>query len=67
MELELVFVVQIGIGKDERYKLHLFTLGGLPYIDKKQLPESVLTILICLKGQMVLRNHENVGAVESPK
>lgn len=52
----MVFVVQIGLGKDEGYINFTYSL-----------PESVLTILICLTGQMVLRNHENVEAVDSPK
>ena len=52
----MVFVVQIGLGKDEGYI-------NLTY----SLPESVLTVLFCLTGQMVLRNHENVKAVDYPK
>lgn len=46
------------------YKLHLFTLGVLPYIDKQRLPESVLTLLVCLEDEMMLRNDTNVEAVE---
>ena len=52
-ELKLVFAVQIGLGKDERYINFTYSL-----------PESVLTISICLTGRMVLRNNENV---DSPK
>ena len=52
----MVFAVQIGLGKDERYINFTYSL-----------PESVLTISICLTGRMVLRNHENVEAVDSPK
>ena len=46
------------------YKLHLFTLGVLPCIDKKRLPESVLTLLVCLADEMMFRNDTNVEAVE---
>ena len=49
----MVFVVQIGLGKDEGYINFTYSL-----------PESVLTISICLTGRMVLRNNENV---DSPK
>ena len=49
------------------YKFHLFTLGVLPYIDKKRLPESILTLLVCLEDEMMLRNDTNVEAVEWPE
>ena len=51
----------------QMYKLHLFTLGVLPYIDKKRLPESVLTLLVCLEDEMMLRNDTNLEAVEWPE